>query len=125
MKKEDAILFINSGKILGAQLDSGPDYIGWLSVTKQFANQRLLDIYVNEPHSPVYMKEELIREKPYLIHVQELRRTVFESDVWPTNEDYRRNDIFRLYNLYEVEEILQSLGKEFTDLKWPVDYTHF
>lgn len=125
MKKEDAIQFINRGKILGDQLHSGPDYIGWLTITKQFANQRLLDLYVNEPHSPVYIKEKLIRDKPYLILVQELRRTVYESDRWPANEDYRRNDIYRLYNLYEAEEVLQSFGKEFTDLKWPSDYTHF
>ncbi|OQP53624.1 hypothetical protein [Niastella populi] len=125
MKKEHAIQFINKGKLLGAQLDSGPDYIGWLSVTKQTANQRLLDLYVNDPHSPEFRKEKLIWEKPYCIHVQELRRDVYESDIWPTNEDYRRNDIYRLYNLYEVEEVLHRFGKEFNDLKWPCDYTHF
>jgi hypothetical protein len=125
MKKEHAVEFINRGKLLGAQLDAGDDYIGWFTVTKLFVNQRLLDLHANDPDSPVYKAEKLTLEKPYWIHVQELRSEVYESDIYPTNEDYRRNDNYRFYNLYEVEGFLQLLGKDFTDLKWPVDYTHF
>jgi hypothetical protein len=124
MKKEHAVQFINKGKMLGAQLDAGADHIGWVNVRKLFVNQRLLDIHANDTDSPVYKAEKLTWEKPYCIHIQELRRDVYEGDVWPKNDDYRRNDNYRFYNLYEVEEFLQSLGIGFTDLKWPADYMH-
>jgi hypothetical protein len=125
MKKEHAVDFINRGKMLGTQLDAGPNYIGWINVKKLFVNQRVFDLLADDYDSPIYKVEKLTWEKPYWIHVQELRRNVYESDVYPANEDYRRNDVYRFYNLYEVEEFLQSFGKEFTDLKWPQDYTHF
>jgi hypothetical protein len=125
MKKEHAVDFINRGKMPGAQLDAGPDYIGWINVKKLFVNQRLFDLHADDYDSPIYKAEKLTWEKPYRTHVQELRRDVYESDVYSANEDYRRNDVYRFYNLYEVEEFLQGFGKEFTDLKWPQDYTHF
>jgi hypothetical protein len=77
----------------------------------------------DEPESREYKAQKLTWEKPYCIRIAELRKDIHEGDTWPLNEHYRCNDIYRFYNLFEVEEFLQSFGKDITDLKWPADYT--
>lgn len=125
MKKEHLVNFINEGKKFGIQLSNvESDIVGWLAVGKAFVNQRLLDLHADEQDSKEYKLQKLIMEKPFYIRVAELPRNVYDGDSFPSNEDYRRNDVYRFYNIYEVEEFLQTLGYELTDLKWYREIEH-
>lgn len=125
MEKEHLLRFINEGKMFGIQLnDEESDHVGWIGVTKKSVNQRVFDLHANEPDSPIYKEEKLNMEKPYWVRVAELPRDVHEGDSYPLNEHYRRNDVYRFYNIYEVEEFLQTLGFKLSDLKWFREIDH-
>jgi hypothetical protein len=125
MKKEHLVKFINEGKKFGIQLSpADSNYMGWIAVAKYSINQRVFDVLANDPDSPVFKKEKLKMEKPFWARVIELRRDVYESNSDPLDEHYRRNDFYTFYNIYEVEEFLQTLGYEITDLKWLADIEH-
>lgn len=125
MNKEHLLKFINEGKKFGIQLsDAESDYVGWICVTKKSFNQRVFDLHANEPDSMPYKEEKINMERPYWARVAELRRDIHEGDEYPLNEHYRRNEVFRFHNIYEVEDFLKTFGYELSDLKWFVDIDH-
>ena len=125
MKKEHLIDFLNKGKLFGVQFNSADsNYIGWIEVTKNFANQRILDLFADEPNSLEYKTHKLNLEKPFYVRVAELLSDVYERKSDPLDKHYKRNDVYRFYNIYEVEEFLQIFEKELTDLMWYADFKH-
>jgi hypothetical protein len=125
MIKAHLIDFINKGKKFGIQLSNADsDFVGWVSVEMALVNQRIFDLLADEPDSKEYKVQKLNLEKPFCLRVAELPRDIHEGDSYPLNEHYRRNDVYRFYNIYEVEDFLQTFGYELTDLKWYVDIDH-
>jgi hypothetical protein len=125
MTIEHIHMHLNKGKVLGIQYEP-PDarYVGWISIEKQAYNPKILQLYSNEPDSYHFKEQKKIEEKPYLARICEISRTALEGENHPRSEDYKRNDVYRFHNLFDIEEFLQPLGYSFSDLKWYSDILH-
>ena len=122
MKPEDLERYLERGDTLGFRKETGTDeYSGWILLSKERPDDRYLS-FLAPGEEPEYMaKQEMIRQKPYQVLVQELRKTVDESERYETNEDYRMNECHRFANLDEVEEFVQGYGELLENIKWRVE----
>jgi hypothetical protein len=122
MKREDLERYLERGDTLGFRKETGTDeYLGWILLSKQKPDDRYLSLLVPGEESEFVAKQELIREKPYQVLVQELKREVYESDRYETNEDYRINEPRYFTDLDEVEGFVNSYGQTLERIKWPIE----
>src|ERR1051325_9551112 len=108
MKREDLERYLERGDHLGFKKETGTDeYLGWILLSKQKPDERYLSLVEAGEEPEFVAKQEKIRQKPYQVLVQELKRDVYESDRYETNEDYRMNECHRFPTLNEVEEFVR------------------
>ena len=122
MTREDLERYLERGESLGFKKETGADdYLGWILLSKRQPDDRYL-ILLAPGEEPEFVKQqELIRQKPYQILVQELRKDVHESDRYETNEDYRINESLYFASLDEVEAFVQNYGYTLKEIQWRAD----
>jgi len=122
MTRENLERYLERGESLGFQKEtSTDDYLGWILLSKRQPDERYLTPLTHGEEPELVKQQKLIRQKPYQILIQELRRDVHESDKYETNEDYRINESFYFADLDEVEAFVQNYGHTLKDIKWRVD----
>jgi len=107
-----------AGLRLGVIFDSeNSDYLGWVLLKKHKPNEGILRNFSDQKDSALYHEEYQSIQKPYLLMIVELKKSVHESGDYETDQDYRRKDIHRYSSLTEVEAVLHKLGYTLGDLK--------
>ena len=109
-----------------ALFDTGrPDYLGWVSIFKRRANQRMLELFGDDPtHRGVAKREKLAIMFPFLVYLIELDREAHESERYETELDYRRREHHLFATEEKAREFLRGFGFELEDLK-PVHQVDF
>ena len=122
MKREDLERYLERGDTLGFKKDTGTDeYLGWILLGKQKPDDRYLALLAPGEEPEFVSKQGMIRQKPYQVLVQELKREVHESDRYETNEDFRVNDCYYFADLDEVDQFAQNHGHSLENIKWRVE----
>ncbi len=122
MRREDLERFLENGNHLGFKKQTDSDeYLGWIILRKDKPYDRLLSLLTSGEEPEFVAKQNLIRSKPYRVVVSELRRDVYESGRYETNEDYRMNEQHIFSNLDEVEGFVQRYGHILENIKWRME----
>ena len=122
MIRQELEFFLDRGDSLGFQKATGTDdYLGWILLSKRKPNERLLSLLQPNEEPQFVAEQETIRRRPYQVLVQDLRRDVYESNAYETNEDFRLNQCYRFASLDEVEDFVRQFGHTLTQIKWPVE----
>jgi hypothetical protein len=122
MRREDLERYLEKGDTLGFEKETGTDeYLGWILLTKQKPHDRYLSLLAPGEEPEFVAKQEMIRQKPYQVLIQELKKEVHESDRYETNEDFRINECYYFANVDEVEEFVRGYGHTLQNIKWPVE----
>lgn len=94
------------------------DYLGWISAEKLEPNQRILELFADEPEHPEFVRAAEARAKPYRIRAIELSRAVHERGEYESNEDYRRRQLHSFETKEQAEAwLLDEHGVAVEDLR--------
>ena len=122
MEREDLERYLERGYSLRFKKETSTDeYLGCILLSKQKPHDRYLSLLTPGEEPEFVAKQEMIRQMPYQVLVQELKREAHESDKYETNEDFRANECYRFADLDEVEEFVQSYGHRLENIKWRVE----
>jgi len=122
MKREDLERYLERGDSLGFKIDTGTDeYLGLILLRKAKLHDRYLSLLSPDEEPEFVSEQESIRQNPYRVLIQELKREVHESDRNESAEDYRLNELHCFTNLDEVEEFVESYGQTLDNIKWRIE----
>lgn len=122
VRREDLERYLERGAQLGfvKETDS-EDFLGWILLEKRKPHDRYLSLLA-PGEDPRFVKEqERIRSLPYQVRVIELRRDVYESGVYETNEDYRLHEIHHFADLEGVDSFVRQFGYALENIKWSAE----
>jgi hypothetical protein len=119
MERIDLERFLENDCELGFEKETNnPNYVGWILLRKEKVNKRYLSI-LNEGEDPLFVrKQQEIAEKPYILRIFELKKSVYNAQVYEGQEDYRINIHFRFASLEEIETFLKQYDKKLEEIKW-------
>lgn len=119
VRREDLQRWLERGNEFGFVKETGtPDYIGWVLLRQRKPNQRALELMEPDEENVYLQEQKLLETRPYFVRVVELKRAVYESDRYETNEDFRVNEGYYFATLEEAEGFLRSYGYSLDTLKW-------
>jgi hypothetical protein len=122
MKREDLERYLERGDSLGFNIETGTDeYLGRILLSKAKPNDRYLALLSPGEEPEFVSEQESIRQNPYQVLIQELKKEVHESDRYESVEDYRANERRCFTNLDEVEAFVKSYGHTLANIQWLID----
>src|SRR5438477_3865770 len=86
MQKLQLEYYLKRGNTVGFEMPTGdPEYLGWILISKQEPNARLLGLFTEEEESYwLIRKEHRKLTHPYFVHRFELKRSVHEAGDYET-----------------------------------------
>ena len=121
MNKERLEFYLNRKNIFGYNTKTDSDNIAWVILSKRSPLVNFFERF-SEKDFPVQYKEQMkIKKEPYKIWIAELKRSVYEGDRFPINEDYLINETYNFSTLEDADNFLESLGLTISEIKWSCD----
>jgi hypothetical protein len=121
MDKKRLEFYLNRKNTFGYNTEDNEKIVGWILLRKRIPNTRFFEI-VEEVDDPIgYRKQMKIKREPYSVWIAQVTRETFESDRFPSNEDYLLNVSYTFSNLDDVEGFLREMGYDLANIKWGAD----
>jgi hypothetical protein len=120
LKREHLEFFLdNKGYSLGFLEESAErTFVAWMILSKRKPNERVLSLLKPGEEPEFVSKQELFRERPYVVRRIEYRRDepiVLEDEV---DDDALVTEVHYFRDLNEVEEYVGGFGHALEDIKW-------
>ena len=122
MNRTDLERNLAKGNLFGFQTKNDDDIIGWILLKKHYPIHRFF-YFLTEKEDPIAYKAQVeIRDQPYRLHIEEIKRAAYENDdSYPTEDDYLLSHHLSFKDLDGVANFLSTIGLNLEDIKWASD----
>lgn len=121
MTKERIEFYLNRNNTFGFNTENDDKIVGWIKLSKLFPIQGFFEKFAHMADPETLEKQMKIEREPYCVIISQVTREVFDSDKYPSNEDYLLNTNYRFATLDDVEYFLKALGYDLANIKWGAD----
>jgi hypothetical protein len=122
MTKEQLEFYLNRKNVFGYNTEKNDKVIGWIKVYKLFPISGFFERFIDIAEPETVEKQMKIKREPYCVNIAQVTRESFDSDRYPSDEDYLLNVSYFFSTLDDVEKFLQELGYNLSEIKWKVDF---
>lgn len=122
MRKEDLERNLSKGNSFGFVKEvKDTNFIGWIKLFKRSIPKKFFETH-NEQNDPDLFHWYLKKAKfPYVVHICEVSKYLFEIGKSLYKEDYKLNESFEFSTLDEAEIFLNEKGYLLENIKWIID----
>ena len=121
MTNERLEFYLNRKNLFGYNTENNSEIVGWITLTKRFPAAGFFERFDEDFDPELYERQLKIKREPYIVHVAQVTREVFESDRYAGEEDYLLNVSYLFSTLDDVGSFLKELGYELSEIKWAAD----
>lgn len=122
MNRTDLERNLAKGNLFGFQTKNDGDIIGWITLEKQPTVDRYFELFTKKDDPLRYNQMLHIKQNPYRLHIEEIKRAAYENDdSYPTEDDYLLSHHLSFKDLDSVANFLSTIGLNLEDIKWASD----
>lgn len=121
MTKELLEFYLNRKNVFGFNTYNEDQKVGWILLSKRFPTPKFFELVSEEENPRGHQRQRRIQQEPYWLMIEEVTRAVFESDRFPTENDYLLKIGYSFRTLDDVESFLKEIGFGLAEIKWGAD----